>query len=81
MTIQKRHYWESLKINHLGDWEFVGIRLEKDYPYNPKQVYYSAHYPVNWTEEQIRRWGKVEKYNETHLVVYVPKPKNSKMSC
>lgn len=66
-----KQLWKSLKINHLGDWEFIAIRLAKDRPYEPQQVYFSAHYPENWTDEQIRPWNEIEKYNETHPVVYV----------
>jgi len=61
----------ALHIDHEGDWEFVAIRLSKDYPYEPQQIYYSAHYPINWTEDQIRSWENVTKYDNTHPIVYV----------
>jgi len=65
-----KELWKSLKIDHIGDWEFVAIRLNMEW--EPQQIYYSAHYPINWTEEQIRSWDDptVEK-DGTHPIVYV----------
>jgi flagellar hook assembly protein FlgD len=74
-TSDEAENYTSLKrlfgIDHEGDWEFVAIRLLKDYPYKPQQIYYSAHYPINWTEDQIRLWEDVAKYDNTHPIVYV----------
>lgn len=52
--------------NHVGDWEYVVVRLDRDHSDNPMQVALSWHGFVS-----IYNWADIEKVEETHVVAHV----------
>jgi hypothetical protein len=52
--------------NHVGDWEYIVVRLDRDDPDNPMQVAFSAHDFVD-----IYDWADIEKVETTHVVTHV----------
>lgn len=52
--------------NHVGDWEHITVRLQKDGDtLTPVQVYLSAH-----SFGGVYEWADLERFEETHPVVY-----------
>lgn len=52
--------------NHVGDWEYMVVRLKRSDPDNPLKVALSAHNFVN-----IYDWTDIDKVEETHPVAHV----------
>jgi hypothetical protein len=52
--------------NHVGDWEYVVVRIHEDDPDNPLQVAYSAHDFVG-----VYDWADIDKVEGTHPVAHV----------
>jgi hypothetical protein len=52
--------------NHVGDWEYIVVRVTGDDPYSPLEVAYSAHDFVG-----VYDWADVEKAEDTHPVAHV----------
>ncbi|HUV37409.1 MAG TPA: hypothetical protein VMX58_10765 [Patescibacteria group bacterium] len=52
--------------NHVGDWEYLVVRIDRDDPDNPLEVALSAHSFVNTYD-----WAEIDKVEETHVVAHV----------